>query len=418
MAQLFYGKLDGASPIGNGSNSYIRIRFDATTSSTTLTNIADVSGYFGLSEVRVGQILVESSAFPSGTVITAVDVGNSTITVEDNPLTAESQGLGRISPPQGEYFIPSASLSDPNEVTPTTFNDITGSDDSDFQSGDITYAILGQATDSGGNLIAGRFHKYTISEVFYRNGAGSEGSIYVKWGEKGTEPDSGDEMSTSTEQKIAIVALTTSESLAPMFTPSFTAITDLNQGQGVAAYQIEVQDFLDDLVTTDVFYTGSRVESNLENLNFTGNGVTVQSSGSRGVVINIPGGGGGSTDTGSLLLTASATTNVITFTKGDNTTFDVTIDTGSGGGGDLFPFTGSARITGSLDVIGFTTLTGSTFIQGTAAEDALAVSISSGDKKFSVNSEGVAVLAEMTSTPTAVEGGMYYSSSQFFFGLE
>ncbi len=415
MSQLFYGKLDGASPIGNGSNSYIRVRFDATTSSTILTNVTDVSGYFGLSKVRVGQILVESSAFPSGTVITAVDVGNSTITVEDNPLTVESQGLGRISPPQGEYFIPSASLSDPNEVTPTTFNDITGSDDSDFQSGGITYAILGQATDSGGNLIAGRFHKYTISEVFYRNSAGSEGSIYVKWGEKGTESDSGDEMSTSTEQKIAIVALTTSESLAPMFTPSFTAITDLNQGQGVAAYQIEVQDFLDDLVTTDVFYTGSRVGSNLENLNFTGNGVTVQSSGSRGVVINIPG-GGGSTDTGSLLLTASATTNVITFTKGDNTTFDITIDTGSGG--DLFPFTGSADITGSLEVIGFSSLTGSVFIKGTINNDALAVSDSSGDKKFSVNSEGVTVLAEMTSTPTAVKGGIYYSASQFFFGLE
>jgi hypothetical protein len=38
---------------------------------------------------------------------------------------------------------------------------------------------------------------------------------------------------------------------------------------------------------------------------------------------------GESTDTGSLLVTASATDNVITFTKGDSTTFTVTIDTGS-----------------------------------------------------------------------------------------
>ena len=418
MAQLFYGKLDNASPIGNGSNSYIRVRFDATTSSTTLTNVTDVSGYFGLDKVRVGQILVESSAFPSGTVITAVDVGNNTITVEDNPSTAESQGLGRISPPQGEYFIPSASLTDPNTVTPTNFNDITGSNDTDFTSGGIVYAILGQATDSGGNAINGRFHKYTVSEVYYRNGAGSEGSIYIKWGEKGTEADSGDEMSVSTNQKMAIVALTTSESLAPMFSPAFAGITDLNTGQGVAAYQIEVQDFLDDLVTTDVFYTGSRVESNLENLNFTGSGVTVTSSGSRGVLINIPGGGGGgSTDTGSLLTTASAANNVITFTKGDASTFTVTVDTGSGGG-SLFPYTGSAEITGSLEVIGFTNLTGSTFIQGTAGNDALAVSDSSGDKKFSVNSEGVVVLEEQTSEPTAVEGGIYYSHSQFYFGIE
>ena len=378
MAQLFYGKLDGASPIGNGSNSYIRVRFDALTSSTTLTNVTDVSGYLGQDKIRVGQILVESSAFPSGTIITAVDTGNNTITVTDLPLTAESQGLGRISPPQGEYFIPSSSLVDPNTVTPTNFNDITGSDDSNFQPGSIVYAILGQATDSGGNVINGRFHKYTVSEVFYRNPAGSEGSIYIKWGEKGTESDSGDQMAISTNQKIAIVALTTSESLAPMFTPSFGGITDLNTGQGVAAYQIEVQDFLDDLVTTDVFYTGSRVGSNLENLNFIGDGVTVQSSGSRGVVINIPGGDAGS----------------------------------------AFPYTGSASITGSLEVIGFTNLTGSTFIKGGVGLDALTVSDSSGDKKFSVNSEGVIVLEEQITEPTAVEGGIYYSHSQFYFGVE
>lgn len=377
MAQLFYGKLENASPIGNGSNSYIRVRFDATTSSTTLTNVTDVSGYFGQDKIRVGQILVESSAFPSGTVITAVDTVNNTITVEDNPATAESQGLGRISPPQGDYFIPSASLTDPNTVTPTTFNDITGSDDSSYADTPV-YAILGQAADSGGNIINGRFHKYTISEVFYRNSAGSEGSIYVKWGEKGNESDSGDEMSVSSNQKLAIVALTTSESLAPMFSPSFAGITDLNTGQGVAAYQIEVQDFLDDIVTTDIFYTGSEVNSNIENLNFTGNGVTVETSGSRGVVINIPG----------------------------------------GAGGDVFPFTGSAIISGSLEVIGFTNLTGSVFIEGTSGSDAFAVSDSSSVKRFSINDEGVAVLAEFANEPTAVEGGMYYSASQFFFGVE
>lgn len=43
-------------------------------------------------------------------------------------------------------------------------------------------------------------------------------------------------------------------------------------------------------------------------------------------------GGGGTTNTGSLLVTASAALNVITFTKGDSTTFDVTVDTGSGAG--------------------------------------------------------------------------------------
>lgn len=47
------------------------------------------------------------------------------------------------------------------------------------------------------------------------------------------------------------------------------------------------------------------------------------------------GGGGGSTPTGSLLTTASANLNVLTFTKGDGSTFTTTINTGSGGGGSL-----------------------------------------------------------------------------------
>jgi hypothetical protein len=43
--------------------------------------------------------------------------------------------------------------------------------------------------------------------------------------------------------------------------------------------------------------------------------------------------GGGSIDTGSLLKTGSVAGNVLTFTKGDSTTFSLTVATGSGGGG-------------------------------------------------------------------------------------
>lgn len=373
--QLFYGKLSNASPIGNGSNSYIRVRFDATTSSTTLTNVTDEIGYFGQDKIRVGQILVESSAFPSGTVITAVDTASNTITVEDNPLTVESQGLGRISPPQGDYFIPSASLTDPQGIV--DFRDITGSNDTDFTSGGTVYSILGDAVTPDQTSIPGRFHKYTISEVFYRNSGGTEGSIYIKWGEKGTESESGDEMSTSETQNLAIVALTPSESLAPIFTRNLSGIQDLNTGQETAAFQIEIQDFLDDIVAgVDVYYTGSSVRGNAEDLFFTGSGVTVTSTGSRGVIIDIPG----------------------------------------GGGGDLFPYTGSAKITGSLEVIGFTNLTGSLFIEGTSGEDALSVAPNGGEKAFSVNSEGVVTFAQFDSTPTAVSGGLMYSQSDFWIG--
>jgi len=50
------------------------------------------------------------------------------------------------------------------------------------------------------------------------------------------------------------------------------------------------------------------------------------------------------------VVTASVSSNIITFTKGNGTTFPITVDTGSGGA--AFPYTGSAQITGSFAVTG------------------------------------------------------------------
>ena len=59
------------------------------------------------------------------------------------------------------------------------------------------------------------------------------------------------------------------------------------------------------------------------------------------------------------LTTASVNLNTITFTKGDSSTFEITVNTGSGGGGTSdFPYTGSAIISGSLLVTGSTYITG------------------------------------------------------------
>jgi hypothetical protein len=68
---------------------------------------------------------------------------------------------------------------------------------------------------------------------------------------------------------------------------------------------------------------------------------------------------GSATNTGSLLLTASAVSNVITFTKGDGTTFPITVATGSSTSTD----TGSLLLTASVagNVITFTKGNGSTF---------------------------------------------------------
>lgn len=372
--QLFYGKLSNYSVFANGTNSFIRVRGDFSTSSKTITNVVDVSNYEGLGIIQVGQQLVASSVMPNATTIESIDVANNTITVADFPSADGTNSLCRVSTPEGTYFFRSSSIIDPQGLI--NFQDITGSNDTDFNAGDIEYAILGQASNGSSNVV-GRFHKYNITNVVYRNAANTEGSFYITWGESGLESDTPDVLSTAATIT-PVVSLTTNEGLAPLFSKTGIAnITDLPAGSDAAAWQISAQNFLDDL-STGIFYTGSSVTSTARNINFVGDGVIVTTSGSAGVSVNIPGGGVSS----------------------------------------VFPYTGSADITGSLEVIGFTNLTGSTFIKGTVANDALSVSVSNGDKKFSINSEGVAVLAQMASTPTAVEGGMYYSSSQFFFGIE
>ena len=78
--------------------------------------------------------------------------------------------------------------------------------------------------------------------------------------------------------------------------------------------------------------------------------------------LNSPG-GGGTTDTGSLLLTASVDSNVITFTKGDASTFNITVDTGSASSIDTgsFATTGSNQFSGSQGITGSIDLDGGTF---------------------------------------------------------
>ena len=246
-SQLFYGKLSAVTPLGNLDNGVIRVRFDATTSSKVLTSVTPVSGYPGIELARIGQTLVESSAFPSGTQITAIDTINNTITVEDFPATNETQGTARISPAAGDYYVESASLFDPQGLV--NFNDVTGSDEAGF-SGPL-YSLIGKAADQTfGNEIPGRFHLYNIKEMLYRNGTADEGSFYLTWGEDSTELDSGDELFTGTSQTLPLVELSATQSLGPIFARlGISGLSDIPAGSELAAYQIAVQQFFDQIVS-------------------------------------------------------------------------------------------------------------------------------------------------------------------------
>jgi len=68
---------------------------------------------------------------------------------------------------------------------------------------------------------------------------------------------------------------------------------------------------------------------------------------------------------------------------------------------DPFPYTGSAIITGSLELEG-------PFL--------VKLNDNNGDiNKFQVNNEGAVVLGKLDTTPTAVSGGIFYSASNEFF---
>jgi hypothetical protein len=84
----------------------------------------------------------------------------------------------------------------------------------------------------------------------------------------------------------------------------------------------------------------------------------------------------------------------------------------SSGGGAGFPFTGSADITGSLQVTG-----SSTFTAQVGGTDFFIIKSGSVDPvKF--NGEGIMQFADTNFNPTSVAGGIYYSASQWFLGVE
>lgn len=243
MAQQFFGKLTGVSPIGSGSNSYVRIRGDVSNGGNTITNIVGVDGYKSGSEfdfLKNGMVVVGSTGYGSGATIASINSGTQTITMNSNSNADGTNALFRISPYSGSYFIESASFTDPQGLISTRV--ITGSEDSEAQAGMNNYGILGVAT-LGGTDIVGRFHQYNITDVLYRNAAGSEISFLIEWGEEGTETDSGDRLSVGTSQTLPIVSLTATSSLAPIFSRGVSGMSVVPAGSDIAGYQIALQTF-------------------------------------------------------------------------------------------------------------------------------------------------------------------------------
>ena len=381
MAQdrLFYGAIDNATIFANGSNSFIRIRFDADTTSTTLTNVVDVSGYFGLNNIIPGQQLVASTQFPSGTTIVSVDVGASEIVVSDNPEANGTNRLGRVSPPKGQYFVNSGSLTVPTN-NPLNVFDITGSEDTQYNSSENKFGVLLQQASTGSlsSAINGEFAQYEISKVVDRQNS-LELSFYVTSSANGVLAEESDKAVASGITSFAIVELSYSSSLATIFNQTVAGTPA--GGYEVGAYQIAVQEFLDDL-ELDVLYTGSYAKGNTQFINFTGSGIqditVTESFGKSGVNVFVQGGGGADDDwyIGDTFLTASK----------------------------------DVRITGSL------------LVTHTASNLDFFIVNSGSYESFKINSEGITQFFAHTDAPTpwatAEYGGLYFQSSSVWAALD
>lgn len=326
--QPFYGKLSGITPV---SDNIVAITGDTIIGVNQITNIASFDPSFNLNLLRVGQTLNDvQGAFGSNVVIT--NIVGTTLTVNAAAISSQTGYVYTADTPDGVYLIQSSSFYDPQNFL--SVNNITGSSDADFDGSTPIYAFIGQAATgtqaSPGSAIPGRFHQYKITEVVYRDLGSSELSVFVQWNEDGTQSSSGDTLYVGPAQSLPIVGLTATASLATIFNPLISGLSDITVGGDVAAYQQALPDFFESLASgsgVTIFNnannrlttaTGNANEFNAEsNLTFDGSFLSLTGS------LNIHSAGNASLTSGQ--------TEILSFptTEGKSANFDYVIYNGT-----------------------------------------------------------------------------------------
>ena len=329
--QLFIGKISSITP---QYNNIVFINGTIQSGQSTITGITPQSGTQDVSLLRVG-MSIQSYGGGYATNPTIVSIDSSTQITVNQTATANVTNVFGASLSGGKYFFNSASILDPQQLV--TVNDITGSLDENYNASlSPVYAVVGQASTSlGGTQILGKFFNYKITEVTYRDLGSAEISAFIEWGGEGTEADSGNALLASSNQTLAIGAMSSTSSAVTIFDPNYISGTAV--GSTVAGYQQTVVGVIDQALTSSV--------------------------------------------------------------------------------GTGFPFTGSAQITGSLAVTG-----SNTFLLNTDNE--LKITKNSGTPLDLLNVDGNTgvinfnAYADADAKPTAVLGGIYFTSASLFIGLE
>jgi len=335
--QLFFAKVNAGTVFSEnqGANQFIRVNGTISAGQNQLTSVTDVGEpYFGQAVIRPGMKLVASTAYPSGTTITSVDTGNNTITVSDNAAGGISGGLCRINCGPGMAFIESGSLTRPSGVSDWDFRKVTGSNDSEYSSGDMNWGVMAPVANSGGaSARSGNFGQFQVFDVQARQ-QNTIANLFVTASGGNMNGFSGSFDFLTGDTTFALYQMDSTNQAGPIFNGTDISIND---SYGFAAYQLAASNLM------GAFVSGS-------------------------------------------------------------------------GGGDAFPHTGSAQITGSLAITGSVdTLLNSS--ENFLIKNAAAVTQS----LFKIDNEGVAVFRAREGSdgaPSAIVGGLYFTTSSAFIGVD
>lgn len=335
--QFIYAKLGIGTFYTNTlqPNQFIRLTGNTTNSSNSITNAANVSGYFGLDELKIGMELISSNAFSSKVTIT--NIVGTTITVSGNASSSQTGELLRVDPGPGQAFIESGSLTLASGITDVNASNITGSTDAQYQAGDEEWAIQIPVAKDGSTSTQrqGQFAQFQVIDVQSRpaGATGNQVNLFIS--------SSGGDINGFT---------------------SGMNWYDVTAEAGI--YQVGPNH------RAGTIYEGTTV------------GLTKEWGFGPGQIY-------------------------------DSNLIDA-LTSGSGGGA-AFPYTGSAGISGSID------MTGSAKILLNSNENFLISNAQATSQSlFNINNEGVATFRVQPdgSAPTAVEGGLYFTTASAYIGIK
>ena len=249
--RLNYGKVIASAVYANGDNSFIRITGDYVIGSPTITNVVDGGQPVNFSEALIGQQLVQGAAFPSGTTIT--NIVGTTITVNSNSAAAGTLTSGRISPPVGQYYISSGSLSIPNNSA-FRYTDVTGSDDASFLASSNTYAlVLPLATTAApGSPVTGDYAQLKITKFGSRTN-NVDASFYISASVDGINAFPASTTMVSSNTTFAIAEQSFSQSISPIYSSGDIAISP---GYALSPYGIAADSVFESFSTGSGVATG------------------------------------------------------------------------------------------------------------------------------------------------------------------